>query len=184
MSSRRMTRLGKKATAKREAGAAPDRDSWCTPKWLADALGPFDLDPCSNPRSHVQADRKLMLEHGDDGLLHVESDEASTRALKRPYAEVRAFINPPYSSGQVMRWAQAYAHTRFCFLVRLDPSTAWFRFLYQRSGIVCVPRKRVNFEAPPGVKAFSNVFPHVLLFARLEDASDQIKRLSFAWRPR
>lgn len=177
MTSRRMTRLGKTANAKRDAGTSPDRDSWCTPKWLADALGSFDLDPCSNARSHIDAIYSYQLERSEDGLKLLTSKWMDASSVK-------TFINPPYSSGQVMRWAQAYAHTRFCFLVRFDPSTAWYRFLYQRSGLVCVPRKRVNFEPPPGVKAFSNVYPHVLFFARLEDASEQIKRLSFAWRPR
>jgi hypothetical protein len=30
-------------------------DAWCTPWALAIALGKFDLDPCSNPRSHIRA---------------------------------------------------------------------------------------------------------------------------------
>lgn len=169
-----MTRLGKTATDKRNEGAEADRDSWTTPAWITVALGPFDLDPCSNPRSLVLAHRTFELARGEDGLALASGVDS----------ESRVFINPPYSSGQVIRWAQAYAHTRFCFLLRFDPSTAWFRFLYQRSGVVCVPRKRVNFDPPPGVKAFSNVYPHALFFARLEDASEQIKRLSFAWRPR
>lgn len=172
-----MSRLGKAATRKRAAGVEADRDTWCTPKWLAAALGSFDLDPCSNPRSHIEAIYSYQLERGEDGLKLLTSKWIDG-------GSVRTFVNPPYSSGQVKRWVQAYAHTRFCFLLRFDPSTAWFREIYQHCGLVCVPRKRVNFDPPPGVKAFSNVYPHALFFARLEDASEQIKRLSYAWRPR
>jgi hypothetical protein len=174
MSSRSMSRIGKRATEQRNDGADADRDSWTTPLWLTDALGGFDLDPCSNSRSRVIASRSFDLVRGEDGLELAPTVGANTRV----------FINPPYSSGQVMRWVNAYSHTRFCFLLRFDPSTAWFRLLYQNSGAICVPRKRVNFDPPPGVKAFSNVYPHALFFARLEDASEQIKRLSFAWRTR
>ncbi len=39
-------------------------------------------------------------------------------------------MNPPYSKGQVERWVAAYGHTRFCFLLRFDPSTTWFNTLY------------------------------------------------------
>jgi hypothetical protein len=174
VSSRSITRLGKKAKAKRAAGAAPDRDTWTTPKWIADALGEFNLDPCSNERSVVHARVTYRLDRGEDGiaLASLVPDDA------------RVFVNPPYSSGQVMRWVQAYAHTRFCFLLRFDPSTAWFAQLYRQSGLVCVPRKRINFDPPPGVDAFSNVYPHALFFARVADASEQIKRLSYAWRTR
>lgn len=163
----------------------PDRGTWCTPSWLAEQLGAFDLDPCSNPRSHVQADVRLMLENGDNGLLHVESDEASTRALKCPYAHVRTFINPPYENGAVIRWVRAYAHTRFCFLLRFDPSTDWFSELYRLTGLVCLPRgRRLNFEPPPGVTASTNTFPHALFYKHADDATEAVLRACFAWRPR
>ncbi len=169
-----MSRLGKRANDQRDAGATPDRDAWTTPSWITDALGAFDLDPCSNVRACVQADRAFRLDAGEDGLELAHTVPADSRV----------FINPPYSSGQVIRWVKAYEHTRFCFLLRFDPSTAWFAHLYRRSGLVVVPRKRVNFQPPPGVKAFTNVYPHALFFARASDASEQINRLSYAWRTR
>ena len=103
-----------------ERDGAAIRDSWCTPAWIAEAIGKFDLDPCSNARSHIRATRRLSLEDGDDGL-----DE---NWLLSPFvvAAPRTFVNPPYSKGQVERWIAAYGHTRFCFLLRFDPSTQWF----------------------------------------------------------
>lgn len=162
-----------------------ERGTWCTPKWLAEKLGPFDLDPCSNPRSHIQATETRMLERGQDGLLHVTSDCPATRALKRPFDHLRVFINPPYANGQVIRWLQAYEHTRFCFLLRFDPSTDWFIELYRRTGLVCVPRgRRVNFEPPPGVTGSSNTIPHALFYKYAADATKEILRACIAWRPR
>jgi hypothetical protein len=155
--------------------SSPDRDTWCTPKWLADAVGEWDLDPCTNSRSHIRACSKCMLERGQDGLAFAEPYGA--------HADLRVWINPPYSSGQVIRWVRAYKHARFCFLVRLDPSTEWFAELYAASEVLLVPAgRRIDFEPPPGVKASSNPFPHVLAYADHRDVTPEIEALCFEWR--
>lgn len=151
----------------------PDRDTWCTPKWLADAVGEFDLDACSNERSHIRSRAVYRLADGDDGLRDAASVPPSWRV----------WINPPYSAGQVIRWVRAYRHTRFVFLVRLDPSTEWFGEMYAASEALMVPRgKRIDFEPPPGVKASSNPFPHVLAYADRRDVTPAIEALCFQWR--
>lgn len=157
----------------RTAGAEPDRDSWCTPRWLATAIGPWDLDPCANSRSHVAATRRFDLAAGQDGL-----ELASAQS-----AACRVWINPPYSRGQVERWFAAYRHTAWCFLLRFDPSTAWFAAIYAAAALVAVPvGQRVNFEPPPGVRGSSNPYPHALFFARESDATPELLRLCVAWR--
>jgi hypothetical protein len=154
-------------------GDAPDRDTWCTPKWLARAVGPFDLDACTNSRSHVDALQSCSLERGVDGLAFAPTVPSFWRV----------WINPPYSAGQVIRWVRAYQHTRFCFLVRLDPSTEWFAELYAASEVLMVPRgRRIDFEPPPGVKASSNPFPHVLAYADHRDVTPAIEAMCFEWR--
>lgn len=151
-----------------------DRDTWCTPKWITDAIGEFDLDPCSNERSHVRARAAFCLERDQDGLLLAEghADDGT-----------RAFINPPYSD--VPPWVAAYKHTRFCFLLKLDTSTKWFAELYAATALILIPRRRVNFEPPPGVppeKAVAQQFPHALFYAHAEDATPAIRGLCWAWR--
>lgn len=149
------------------------RDSWCTPLWLAQALGSWDLDPCSNERSHIAASRTFSIAAGTDGLALAERMESV----------LRVFVNPPYSRGAVARWFSAYHHTRWCFLLRFDPSTEWFEQIYAASALICVPKgRRVNFEPPPGIKASSNVFPHALFYRREEDATVDILRLCINWR--
>lgn len=164
----------KHGSHKDEAGLAV-RDSWCTPRWLTEAIGDVDLDPCSNERSHVAAFDVFRLDRGQDGLTLSATVDAKTHV----------FVNPPYSKGQVIRWVKAYEHTRFCFLLRFDPSTEWFAELYRRAALVCLPRRRrINFEPPPGVKASSNVFPHALFYAHVEDATPAVLRACFSWRTR
>ncbi len=56
-------------------------DSWITPKWLIDRLGPFDLDPCAaSPQPWPTAER--MITEDQDGLLE------QWRGL--------VWLNPPY----------------------------------------------------------------------------------------
>ncbi len=151
--------------------SAVDSDSWCTPMWLARALGPFDTDPCSNERSHIQSRRSFRLDRGQDGLV----------LAKFVGRGERVWVNPPYSD--VMPWVHGYGHTRFCFLVKFDPSTKWCRALLARTAFILFPRQyRVRFEPPPGVESSSNQFPHGLFYAREEDATQEIRARCYQWR--
>ncbi len=132
----------------------PARDGACTPGWLTDLIGPVGVDPCSNERSTVRAAMTHRGGPGDDGL-----EWASNYT-----ADARSFVNPPYSRGQVARWVEAYRHTDFCFLLRWDPSTRWFRSLMPYARGVWFPHRRIDFTPPPGVKFSSNPFPHALYF--------------------
>ena len=156
-----------------EIEVEPDRDSWCTPPWITEPIGTFDLDPCSNARSTVKSSNRFSIEDGIDGLAHAEDVSA----------DWRTFINPPYSD--VPPWIAAYAHTRFCFLLKLDTSTRWFADLFALTQLILIPRKRVSFVPPPGVppeKAKAQQFPHALFYAHHEDATDAIRALCWSWR--
>lgn len=167
---------GEEAGDDQDESVEIDRDTWCTPKWITDAIGDFDLDPCANERSHVSAAREFRFdERGEDGLFMASKVDATDRV----------FINPPFSD--VTPWIEAYTHTRFCFLLKFDPSTRWFASLMAHTKLVLFPRgTRVKFEAPEGVppeKAVAPQFPHALFYARVEDATDAIRAACFQpWR--
>jgi hypothetical protein len=152
----------------------PTRGSWCTPKWLAEMIGEVDLDPCSNPRSHIAARKTYSLERGEDGL-----DPRAYTLM----GNCRVFINPPYERDSVLRWFRAYRHTNWCFLLRFDPSTEWFGQIYDAAELIAVPRgRRVNFEPPAGVKASSNAIAHALYYRRAADATPAVIRSCVAWK--
>jgi hypothetical protein len=133
-----------------------DRDAWCTPSWLTAALPMVDLDPCSNSRSTVRADRTYSLERGEDGL-------------RLPWVG-SVFVNPPYSD--VLPWAlkardSASALLTACgFLVNVDTSTKWWGVLQSFLPYALFFNRRIQFEAPPGVDASMNKKPQVLLCNR------------------
>lgn len=139
---------------------ASGRDEYCTPAWLTALVGPVDIDPCSNPRSHVQAEFTVSAEDGDGLTMTTHSSAV-------------VFVNPPYSRGQVIRWVSHFLHTRFIFLLRWDPSTEWFRVLFPRCSHVWFPYRRIQFDPPPGVTASSNPYPHALY---LHDPSPELLR--------
>jgi hypothetical protein len=112
-------------------------DCQCTPRDLARELGWFDLDPCSSPRSHIQARKTYQLERGEDGL-----------AL--PWIG-SVFCNGPYSDP--MPWCERLRDHDgpWCSLWKLDTTTKWFRVLMQ-SGAHWAPfRSRLKFERPGNV---------------------------------
>ncbi len=165
-----------------------ERGTWCTPKWIAEIVGPYDLDPFSNPRSHIDAIHSCALERGENGLLDlsVRGSFLCTSAESSSYVattKTKVWFQPPYSI--VLQAFAHYRHTRFTALLRFDPSTEWFQQLYRSSELVCVPRlRRINFEPPPGVKSSSSTVPHALFYARLEDATPAVLRACIAWKTR
>jgi len=169
----------------------PLRGEWCTPKWLAEAVGFFGLDPFSNARSHVRANRVLWLERGDCGFGDGTrgSFRCATTGQHVASCETRVWIQPPYARGFVMRAFEHYGHTRFVALLRFDPRPPWFDAFYDASELVAVLRsdpdgRPFGFEPPPGVKASSSTFPHALFFSRAEDATPEALRHCLAWRKR
>jgi hypothetical protein len=150
-----------------------DRDTWCTPRAIALAVGPVDLDPCTNERSHIIAARTFRLDRGQDGL----------KLARYVSKNTRTWINPPYSHGNVIRWVKAYRHTRFTFLVRFDVSTVWWSELWGFASYLCTPKDRVMFEPPPGVEEPpGSPFPHALLYARGEDITPAIRASCYVMR--
>lgn len=177
----------KKRVAVSGKSGDPARGAYCTPKKWADLVGPWDLDPFSNPRSHIVSTHACMLERGDNGL--AIADEPGTYRfggeVHRATESTRVFIQPPYDI--VLDAIAHYGHTRFCALLRFDPSTEWFMRLRQLVELIAVPlRDRIDFEPPPGIEASANPQPHAFYFAYRDDAPPALLRRCEAWtrRPR
>ena len=131
-------------------------DEWNTPYWLAEALGPFDLDPCSNASSNIHAAQRCSLSFArpfNDGLAY----DWGTRSV---------FVNGPYSNP--LPWCQKLRDHKgpWCALWKLDPSCRWWAALMEASPTVAPFRKRLKFE---GEKSMTANFPSVLVYS--------------AWRP-
>lgn len=130
---------------------AEDRDCWCTPAYIVDAVhGAFDgegvdLDPCSNRYSAVRAREAWTRSH--DGL-------------SRDWSRFRTvYCNPPYSDpGPWMDLCAVHPeHGRkheVIACIKSDTSTAWWhRSIWPKASAICFPTRRVEFVPPPGVTA-------------------------------
>lgn len=104
-----------------------------TPKWIIDALGPFDLDPCAAfPRPWNCATENLS--EADDGL--------GAEWLPHEFL----WCNPPFDRRVVGKWvAQVADHNNGILLVHARIETRWFLPVWQKSKAVLFLNKRLNF---------------------------------------
>lgn len=141
-------------------------DAQCTPRDLALALGIFDLDVCSNPRSHIMCRRDFQLERGEDGLANEWIGSV--------------WCNGPYSDP--LPWCERLrVHAGpWCSLWKLDTTTQWFAELMAADGATWAPfRKRLRYERPGNCGSAD--FPSVLVWSRWEPPRAV---LSWLWSPR
>lgn len=106
----------------------------CTPQPVLDLVyevlgAPVGIDPCSNPRSIVQARRNVMLP--EDGL-QVSWHEYET-----------GFVNPPFGKVEEPRWIQkaiqeAALGWEGILLLPSKTGAPWFEPLYQNSPCICL----------------------------------------------
>lgn len=173
------------------------RGAFCTPRKYALAVGSWDLDPFSNPRSHIVAAVRCMLEDGGDGfgdgtpgsyrtggdVTHVQLEAVAT-------ATTRTFWQPPYARGFIARVVAHYGHTRFCALLRWAPDTDWFAAMWPLVQVVAFPLERIPFETPEGVQLGGAdddedrgaPYPHAFYYADERDVTDEIRKLCLVWR--
>lgn len=158
------------------ASLADSTDAQNTPRDLALDLGRFELDVCSNPRSHIQADRSYQLERGEDGLAL-----PWTRPDRSPAS---VWCNGPYSDP--LPWcARLREHSGpWAALWKLDPTTAWFRLLVMPPDAWGRPTDRVYWAPFAKRLAFERAgnvgsadFPSVLVWRRWQPSAAVLTRL-------
>lgn len=130
-------------------------DDWRTPPWLCNALGRFDLDPCSGVGSAVLATTTYSLDAGQDGLV-------------ADWSLLSVFCNPPFS--HVGPWAEKLSkhNAPWCALVKLDPTTSWWSTLCGADTYACTAfRRRIRFFTPDGTPGeYAAAFPCALVSSR------------------
>jgi len=105
-----------------------------TPRWIIDALGPFDLDPCAaDPRPWDCA----VTNYSCGGLM-------------RPWHGF-VWLNPPFDRYQVSQWINRLAaHGSGIALLHARTETAWFVPCWQRASGIFFLAKRIAFCRPDG----------------------------------
>lgn len=114
-------------------------DSWITPKWLIDRLGPFDMDPCAcNPQPWPTATR--MITEAQDGLLCIWSGFV--------------WCNPPYGSALGVWLNRLALHGNGIALVFARTETkAFFDSVWPFASRLLFLRGRLTFYRPTGERS-------------------------------
>lgn len=114
-------------------------NDWITPKWLIEALGPFDLDPCACMLQPWPTATR-MVAPPKDGLAEQWFG--------------RTWLNPPYGS-QLKTWIKRLAeHGNGIALVpgRTEVESWFWPFIWERATAIFFFRGRLYFHRPDGSK--------------------------------
>jgi hypothetical protein len=115
-----------------------------TPKYVIDALGPFDLDPCSGANTNI-GKVNWWDGRGEDGL------------EKEWFGFV--WCNPPFSQKEV--WSKKMIeHNNGILILPERGSAPWFGPLAESAGIYFVMGKKIDFIGGPSSNNLGSVlFP-------------------------
>jgi hypothetical protein len=138
-------------------------DSWITPKWIIDRLGPFDLDPCASAPQPWPCASRSYVAH-DDGL-------------SKPW-DGFVWLNPPYGNG-TSSWLKKMAeHGNGIALVFARIETQmFFSYVWPVASAILVLRGRLTFFRPDGSKPTGNSGGPSILVAYGDEAAKRIERL-------
>lgn len=145
-------------------------DDWCTPEPLTKLLGFFDLDPCSNSRSHIRTAETCSFDHAlvdhRDGLAF-------------DWTHRSVFLNWPYSNPGP--WAAKVAEHKspWVVLAKADPTTRWFAAMKLACTGDAPFRARLKFERPDKPTVGAN-FPSHLFWYRWTPSAELAGQL---WLP-
>lgn len=114
--------------------------SWITPKFIIDDLGPFDLDPCAcDPQPWPCATQGYTA----DGL---SSDWAGC-----------IWLNPPFHRYEVSKWIWKLAnHGNGMALVHARTEAEWFEPIWRHASAIGFLSDRLRFYHPDGRRADMN----------------------------
>lgn len=127
--------------------------TWLTPRSYIEALGPFDLDPCT-PDVMPWKTASRMLTKADDGL-----------ATEWPKTDF-VWHNPPYGRGQEAWMQKAAEHGNGITLVFARLDTAWAHdcvLSHHDTSAIVFLRGRVAFCRPDGTPGAACPCPAMLV---------------------
>lgn len=111
-------------------------DEWYTPKWIIDALGPFDLDPCAPSEQFYTANKCYTKEI--DGLYQEW--------------EGRVWLNPSYKNpliGKFMKRLAEHGNGIALEFNRMD-TALWHDVIFPSATAIRILRGRLKFVGTDG----------------------------------
>jgi hypothetical protein len=114
--------------------------NWITPKYILEALGTFDLDPCACIPAPWMCARENFTSGGLEARWHG-----------------RVWLNPPFNRYEVGKWiAKLAAHGNGIALIHARTEAAWFLPCWQHASAILFLADRLYFHYPDGRRAEAN----------------------------
>ena len=124
-------------------------NTWITPRYITQALGAFDLDPCAAsemPWYHAVTNWT----EEDDGLSHLWFG--------------RVWLNPPYGRYTATWMKRLAEHGNGIALIHARCETKWFHdSVFSRASSLLFLRGRIHFCRPDGTPGKAPTAPSVLV---------------------
>lgn len=114
-----------------------ETNDWLTPKYIIEAVGPFDLDPCAAPNPRPWDTARRHITFPEDGL-HAEWNG-------------RVFCNPPYGmdTGKWMAKMGQHGYGIGLIFARVE-TIAWQEFIFPSAYGILFLTPRIQFYLPDG----------------------------------
>jgi len=131
-----------------------------TPRWIIDALGPFDLDPAAADPRPWDCATTNWASHG----------------LDRDWSGF-VFLNPPFDRYVVGAWiARLAQHGRGICLTHARTEAGWFEPIWQHAATILFLADRLHFHRPDGSRQPANSGAPPVLAAFGEEAAMRLHR--------
>lgn len=119
--------------------AAGSTDEWYTPRYITDALGEFDLDPCAARDIHQWiANKNWQLSMGMDGTQRDWSEHG------------RVWLNPPYSNVNPFIEKMCEHNNGIALLFNRQDTKIWQQRIAKTATAMLFLSGRVKFVQPDG----------------------------------
>lgn len=140
--------------------AAMKSDTYLTPKWMIDALGPFDLDPCT-PEVMPWETAAHRFTKKENGLIQQWFG--------------RVWLNPPYGR-EAVKWTRKLSfHDNGTALLLARTETAdWFETIWPKADSLLFLKGRIYFYDQYGERLPANCGAAPVLVAYGEENSDKL----------
>lgn len=139
-----------------------DSQSWITPKFIIDDLGPFDLDPCACDPQPWPCAAEQWTSHGLNKQWHG-----------------MVWLNPPFHRYEVGQWMQRMAlHGNGVALIHARTEAKWFVPIWEHATAIGFLKDRLYFHYPDGRRADANSGAPAVLAAFGADARARMRSSS------
>jgi hypothetical protein len=136
-----------------------DSQTWITPRWILEALGPFDLDPAGADPRPWDCATETLTKHG----------------LSVPWYG-RVFLNPPFDRYQVGQWISKLAtYGNGIALLHARVEAEWFEPCWDRASAILFLANRIFFHYPDGRRAEANSGAPACLIAFSQDNAERLR---------